>query len=88
MGKGWEEFRHSFEQVNSSFYQNLDARYPGLTPSDRRFAALLSLGLTTKEIALMTNRSVRGVETSKFRLKKKMGLDASENLIQVLMDLK
>lgn len=88
MGKGWEEFRHSFEQVNSFFYTNLDARYPGLTPSDRRFAALLSLGLTTKEIALMTNRSVRGVETSKFRLKKKMGLDASENLIQVLMDLK
>lgn len=87
-GKGWEEFKYSFEQVNSAFYKNLNEKYPGLTASDQRFAALLSLGLTTKEIAIMTNRSVRGVETSKFRLKKKMGLDVSENLIEVLMNLK
>lgn len=87
-GKGWEEFKYCFEQVNSSFYENLDNQYPGLTPSDRRFAALLSLGLTTKEIAIVTNRSVRGVETSKFRLKKKMGLDTGSNLVEILEKLK
>lgn len=88
MGKGWEEFKYSFEQVNTTFYEHLDARYPGLTASDRRFAALICLGLTTKEIAVMTNRSVRGVETSKFRLKKKMGLESDQSLTEVLMALK
>ena len=87
-GKGWEEFKFSFEQVNSTFYKNLNEKFPGLTVSDQRFAALISLGLTTKEIAIMTNRSVRGVETSKFRLKKKMGLETADNLVETLMALK
>lgn len=88
IGKGWDEFRYCFEQVNAAFYNRLDMRYPDLTPSDRRFAALLSLNLTTKEIAILTNRSIRGVETSKFRLKKKMKLGADENLLEMLISIK
>lgn len=88
VGKGWDEFKLCFEEVNSSFYEALGDKYKTLTQSDKRFAALLSLNLTTKEIAILTNRTVRGVETSKFRLKKKMGLEQDDNLMEILVNIK
>lgn len=87
-GKGWNDFFYGFDQLNSSFFKRLDNRYPGLSSIDRRLAALLCIGLTTKEIASMTNRSVKGVETAKFRLKKKMGLSSDQSLVDELIQMK
>ncbi len=83
----WEEFHYHFDSVHPGFYATLDARHPGLTPKDRRLCALISLGLSSKEIAGITFREVRSVETSRTRLRKKLGLDTDSSLFDYLVGL-
>ncbi len=55
----WQEFELRFKEVHQQFYENLEERYPDLTPKERRLCALLKLNMTTKEIAAITNQSTR-----------------------------
>jgi DNA-binding CsgD family transcriptional regulator len=43
------------------------------------------MNLSSKEIAPLLNISVRGVEISRYRLRKKLGLERDDNLIEYLM---
>ncbi len=77
----YEEFKYYFEQVHQSFYENLQKAYPSLTYKDVRLCSFLKLGLSSKEIASITFKEVRSVESARNRLRKKMELDAEVNLI-------
>jgi len=55
-----------------------------LTPKDHQLCAYLRMNLTTKEIAPLMNISVRGVEISRYRLRKKLDLDTNENLTEYI----
>lgn len=68
---GWKDFRVYFEQIHQDFYKKMLAAVPGLTPIEQRLCALLVSNLTQKEIAEITNRSVRTVETMIYRIRKK-----------------
>jgi len=76
----WEEFRHYFEKVHQSFEKNLLAEFPDLSLNDRKICALLKLGLSTKDIASITFRELRSVESSRNRLRKKLGIPADVNI--------
>lgn len=80
----WEEFKTYFEEVHPSFYANLKKLTPELTLHEQKICAYLRLGMTTKEIALITYRQVRSVESTRFRIRKKIGLTADKNLFDVL----
>jgi DNA-binding CsgD family transcriptional regulator len=45
------------------------------------------MNLSTKEIAPLLNISVRGVEISRYRLRKKLNLDSEDNLVTFIMDI-
>ncbi|MDZ7776779.1 MAG: hypothetical protein U5L09_14830 [Bacteroidales bacterium] len=75
MDKDWERFHKHFEDVHSGFFRSLREKYPELTPKDLRMCAYLRMNLSTKEIALISNISVRGAEISRYRLRKKLELD-------------
>ncbi|MEG1498015.1 MAG: tetratricopeptide repeat protein [Bacteroidales bacterium] len=81
------EFKTYFEQVNSSFFKKLEAAYPNLTPNEMRLCAFISLGLSAKEIASVTNRTFQSIWTAKFRLKKKMQVDPDSNLYDIFLKL-
>lgn len=70
----WQEFELSFQQVHNSFYTNLNAAHPDLTPKDRRLCALLYLDLSTKEISQITGQSFKSIENARTRLRKKLNL--------------
>jgi tetratricopeptide (TPR) repeat protein/DNA-binding CsgD family transcriptional regulator len=74
----WQEFELRFKEVHQQFYENLEERYPDLTPKERRLCALLKLNMTTKEIAAITNQSTRSLEVARTRLRKKFNLTNSE----------
>lgn len=74
----WNMFRTYFEQVNQSFFNRLYLLCPSLTKAELRMSAFILVGLSTKEIAIMTNRSVRTVETIKHNLRKKLGINITE----------
>jgi tetratricopeptide (TPR) repeat protein len=79
-GNDWEEFRLYFEEVHQSFEKNLTDAFPALSPNDKKICALIKLGLTTKEIASITFRELRSVESARNRLRKKLGLAADVNI--------
>lgn len=89
MSEGYsdEEFKRFFEDVHPDFYKALEERCPDLTMRDLRLCAFLYLGLTTKEIATITYREVRSVESARNRLRKKLGLDLSEDLTAFLRNV-
>lgn len=71
----WNMFRTYFEAVNQSFFDRLYRLAPTLTNAEIRMCAFILVNLTTKEIAILTNRSVRTVETIKHNLRKKLSID-------------
>ncbi|MEI6436479.1 MAG: tetratricopeptide repeat protein [Bacteroidota bacterium] len=79
-GNDWEEFRHYFEKVHQSFEKNMLAEFPDLSLNDRKMCALLKLGLSTKDIASITFRELRSVESTRNRLRKKLGIPADVNI--------
>lgn len=75
-----EEFKLFFERVHPNFYNTLSERFPELTPRDMRLCAFLYLGMTTKEIAVLTYREIRSVDSARNRLRKKLGLEINDDL--------
>lgn len=80
----WEVFEYNFNQVHDEFFNQLKSQYPNLTHKDLKICAYLKMNLTTKEIAPLMNISVRGVETHRYRLKRKLDLNKNESLITFL----
>lgn len=76
----WEEFEARFIAVNVGFYERLKVRFPKLTQGDRRLCALVKLKFTSKETARLLGLSVESVHTTRYRLRKKLGLMKGENL--------
>ncbi len=82
-----EEFKLFFERIHPEFHNTLNARFPDLTPRDIRLCAFLYLGMTTKEIAVLTYREVRSVDSARNRLRKKLGLELTDDLTAYLHSL-
>ena len=83
--KDWEQFAQYFDEVHVDFLKRLKDEYPQLTPKDQRMCVYLKMNLSTKEIVPLMNISVRGVEVSRYRLRKKLGLDSNVNLNEFMM---
>ena len=82
----WAQFAQHFDQVHSEFLRRLRDSYPELTPRDQKLCAYLRMNLSSKEIAPLLNISVRGVEISRYRLRKKLNLDTEVNLTDFLLN--
>ncbi len=82
-----EEFQQKVDQTYAGFFAKLKRKYPSLTKNEERLCALLRLNLSTKEIAALNNISVKAVEMSRYRLRKKCGLDNNEMLPSFLSDI-
>lgn len=76
----WDQFASHFNEINNDFLKKLKAKFPGLTNSDLKVCAYLQLNLSTKEIAQLMNISVRGVDISRYRLRKKFQLSRQQSL--------
>jgi len=76
----WEQFAFHFDQVHHDFLKRLQQQYPQLSAKDQRLCAYLRLNLSTKEIAPLMNISIRGLEISRYRLRKKLQLEPEVNL--------
>lgn len=84
----WDVFEKNFDLIHEHFFRNLRKAFPSLTAADMKFCALLRMNLSTKEISRFTNLSVRGVETARYRLRKKFALTTDTSIVQFLIDFK
>jgi ligand-binding sensor domain-containing protein/DNA-binding CsgD family transcriptional regulator len=87
MEKDWDHFTQHFDKVHTDFTISLKAKHPSLTPNEVKLCAHLRMNLTTKEIAQLMNISVRGVEISRYRLRKKLQIPTEVNLFDYLLSI-
>ena len=84
----WEEFEIRFQKVHSEFYQNLQKRFPELSPAERKLAALLRLDMSSKDISTLTGQSIKSVEVARSRLRKKLEITSQDiNLVNFLLEI-
>ncbi|MFT5166234.1 MAG: DNA-binding CsgD family transcriptional regulator, partial [Saprospiraceae bacterium] len=83
----WDQFESHFDQVHENFFKRLRKEYPDLTPKDQKLCAYLRMNLTTKEVAPLMNISIRGVEISRYRLRKKLNMDPDTNLVSFILNI-
>lgn len=85
--KDWEVFKTYFAEVHNDFDQKLKTLDPDISEKEIRLAAFLRMNLTTKEIAATLNVLPDSILKSKYRLKKKLGLDKETDLSSFLNTL-
>jgi DNA-binding CsgD family transcriptional regulator len=78
------EFEEKFSEINDTFYKRLNLKHPGLTPNDMKLCAFLRLNLSTKEICAITYQTPNAIDVARHRLRKKLGLGQSGNLVAEL----
>jgi tetratricopeptide (TPR) repeat protein len=70
---------------NEDFFSLLLHKYPDLSPAELKLCAYLRLNPSTKDLALITNRSMRTIESTRTNIRKKMNLTSHENLVTHLL---
>ena len=88
LDKEWEKFSKHFDKVHSDFLSELKEKHPAITPNELKLCAYLRMNLSTKEIAQLMNISVRGVEISRYRLRKKLQIPTETSLFDHLINIK
>ncbi len=78
--QNWEEFELRFLSVNEGFYGRLQESFPELSQHDHKICALIKLNFSSKDMARLLGISVESVHTTRYRLRKKLGLDRKVNL--------
>lgn len=80
-------FYSQAESLHEDFNAKLAENFPDLTPQERRLAALLRLGFSSKYIATLMNITPKSVEISRYRLRQKLGLSKGTNLVNFIKSI-
>jgi tetratricopeptide (TPR) repeat protein/DNA-binding CsgD family transcriptional regulator len=83
----WSKFQHTFRKAYPGFIEQFLKVNSTLTVQDLRLSIYLKSGHTTNEIATLTGLSIRSIESRRHRLRKKLDLDKSIDLITYIMSL-
>lgn len=87
IAKQREAFEMNVDLMNEDFYHRLDSQFPNITENDKKLCAMVRLGLSSKEIASIINISPKSVDMSRYRLRKKLNLEAETELGQFLVSI-
>jgi len=83
--RDWKHALDNLKLSQQEFFKRLKEKYPELTPYDLRLCSYLRMNFMTKEIAQLLNISTRGVEISRYRLRKKLRLKKEQSLSEFLI---
>jgi len=83
----WKEFDAVFSDVHIEFYTLLSEQFPSLTQRDLKICAMLRLNLNTKEIASLTNLTVRTIGEYRTKIRKKLSLTRDINLYSYFQNI-
>ncbi|WP_185289269.1 hypothetical protein [Chryseobacterium lactis] len=77
----FEKIRFTIQELHPDFFKNINERArQKLTPLDLKYCAYIYLGMDTKQIANLLSVEPKSVRMTKYRLKKKFGLDENTPL--------
>ena len=68
------------DQINQEFYQKMETKFGKLSSNEKYLSGLLRLNLSNKDIATIKGISVSSAKMSRYRLRKKLGLEVEEDI--------
>jgi DNA-binding CsgD family transcriptional regulator len=83
--ESWSIFETNFEQVHDDFLKRIKILHPDISPKELKLSAYLRMNMSSKEIATLMNITTRGVEISRYRLRRKLNIDRNQNLIDYIL---
>lgn len=83
----WRYFQLRFEKVHPGFFDIMRQRYPSLSRTDLRLCAYIRVGMTAKEIAQVLSVKPDTVNTSRYRIRKKMNLPPDASLEAIIASI-
>ncbi|MDH4472518.1 MAG: helix-turn-helix transcriptional regulator [Fluviicola sp.] len=83
----WFAFKKVFEKLNPNFYGRLFDIKPDLTNAEIRLLTLIKLNLSNMEMAKALGISADSVRKTSLRLRKKLGMNAQEDLVRLVLSL-
>lgn len=84
----WSVFQANFDRIHENFFRNLKSTYPELTSNDLKICALLRMNLSTKDISNFLGNTIRGVDSARYRLRKKLNIDSDTDIVEFLIQFK
>lgn len=85
--KDWEDFSRFFEDAHQGFYDRLKSEHKELSSNDLKLCSLIRLNMNIKETANILGISPESVKTARYRLRKKLGLDPKQEILNYLLQL-
>ncbi len=76
----WQFFMIQFEQVYPNFMTRLKKAHPNLSETELRLCAYIRIGMSAKEIAQILSVQHETVNTTRYRIRKKIGLATGKSL--------
>jgi DNA-binding response OmpR family regulator len=76
----WDEFFQRYNRFDKQFLESLSQHEGEFSLSEQKFCLLVRLGMSSKDISSLLNITPAAIEKKRYRIRKKFGLDPSENL--------
>ena len=77
----------SLSELDKQFVSRLMKRFPTLSNYDVRLVTFIRLGMTSQEIASILNITMSSLHKSRYRLRKKLGLETGNDLEEMIKEL-
>ncbi|MBJ7882490.1 tetratricopeptide repeat protein [Gelidibacter salicanalis] len=82
-----QEFFERLDKLSDAFYSKLTTSYPNLSKNEIRLCSLIRLKIESRSIATLQNITMASLNTSRYRLRKKLDLSENVNLDTFIQNL-
>jgi len=80
----WKRFESHFGIVNKELFENLNHSFPQLSKNEKRLCLYIAMGLSTKEISIISLQPQNTIDVARYRLRTKLNLTQGQNLFEYL----
>ena len=87
LDNSWKDLEKHIKNVHFDFLKRLKEKCPTITPRELDLSTFLLINMSSKEISEVMNISIKGVDISRYRLRKKLGLSRNQNLTGYLLSI-
>ncbi len=85
--KDWQKFDSQIQLLYPEFWQKLHDKFPELSRNEKQLCLYIKNNKTSAEIAEILSVSPRTIETARYRLRKKLNLDAETDLSEFIKNM-
>lgn len=80
-------FYQRLDKLSDAFYSELNSKFADLSKTDKRLCSLIRLKIDSYEIATLQNITLSSLNTSRYRLRKKLNLSKEDSLDDFIQGL-